>query len=152
MYIYILYICVCVCIIRHSINKCPHVLIHWTASILQCVIDSVNSTTFNWDCFNFACAMGVLGPAWYSTTTSMCMLFLTIHDTACIGHSLVIVHCVGQLQLLWAEQHESKTSLVQCSKETTDSIATRVASIIINLLSYQINMQLEPTHAMSNHM
>ena len=24
----------CVCIVRHSVNKCPHVLIHWTASIL----------------------------------------------------------------------------------------------------------------------
>ena len=26
------------CIVRHSVNKCPRVLIHWTASILQCVI------------------------------------------------------------------------------------------------------------------
>ena len=28
-------------IVRHSVNKCPRVLIHWTSSILQCVINSV---------------------------------------------------------------------------------------------------------------
>ena len=27
-----------VCLVRHSVNKCPHILINWTASILQCVI------------------------------------------------------------------------------------------------------------------
>ena len=32
--------------VRHSINKCHRVLIHWTASILQCIINSVNATMF----------------------------------------------------------------------------------------------------------
>ena len=41
-----IYLSMFVCIVRHSVNKCPHVLIHWTASILQCVINSVNATTF----------------------------------------------------------------------------------------------------------
>ena len=34
-------------IVCHSVNKCPRVLIHWTASILQCVINSVSAITFN---------------------------------------------------------------------------------------------------------
>ena len=30
------------CLVCHSANKCPRVLIHWTASILQCVIKYVH--------------------------------------------------------------------------------------------------------------
>ena len=41
-----MYLSMFVCIVRHSINKCPHVLIHWTASNLQCVINSVNFILF----------------------------------------------------------------------------------------------------------
>ena len=41
-----MYLCIYVCIVHHSVNQCPHILIHWTASILQCVINSVNATTF----------------------------------------------------------------------------------------------------------
>ena len=33
-----IYISIYVCLVRHSVNKCPRVLIHWTALILQCVI------------------------------------------------------------------------------------------------------------------
>ena len=39
-------LCIYLCIIRHSVNKCPCVLIHWTASILQCIINFVNAITF----------------------------------------------------------------------------------------------------------
>ena len=33
-------------IVHHFVNKCSHVLIHWKASILPCVINSVNATMF----------------------------------------------------------------------------------------------------------
>ena len=42
------YMHIYVCIVHHSINKCARILIHWTALILQCVIDSVNATTFKY--------------------------------------------------------------------------------------------------------
>ena len=33
-----MYVSVYVCIKRHSVNKCPRALFHWTTLILQCVI------------------------------------------------------------------------------------------------------------------
>ena len=35
-----------VCLVRHSINKCPRVLIHWTAAILQCVIKACPTMSY----------------------------------------------------------------------------------------------------------
>ena len=40
------YTSIYICIVCHSVNKCLHDLIHWTASILQCVINSINAITF----------------------------------------------------------------------------------------------------------
>ena len=85
-----------------TVKRCPlrsmYVSIHWTASILQCVINSVNATMFIIE------TASILDLQWaYSTTTSMCTLLLTTHDTTQLHHSLVKVHWVGQLKLLWGK-------------------------------------------------
>ena len=41
-----MYVSIYKCIVHHSVNNCPHVLIHQTALILQCIANSVNATTF----------------------------------------------------------------------------------------------------------
>ena len=88
-----------VCLVRHSVNKCPRVLIHWTASILHCIINSVNATHVQ-----IIETASILHLQWaYSTTTSRCTLLLTTHDTTQLHHSLIIVHWVGQLKLSWAK-------------------------------------------------
>ena len=69
-------------------------LIHWTASILQCVIS--HHVQNNWDYFNFAHAMGET-------------LLLTRLTTR---HSLVIVQWGGQLQLPWAKRCVSKCTVL----------------------------------------
>ena len=46
--IYNLWSMIYVCLVRHSVNKCPCVLIDWTASILQCIIKlAPHSSSYN---------------------------------------------------------------------------------------------------------
>ena len=72
-------------IYRTSLSKCPHVLIHWTASILQYVIPFCK--------YYHVQIIAILHMQWaYSMTTSMCTLVLTTHNTTQLGHSLLVVH------------------------------------------------------------
>ena len=84
------------CTVRHSVNTCSYVPPHSNSLDsfnLQCVINSINATTFKLRMLQFcmcnACMM--TADSW--------------HDTA-----QVIVHWVSQLQLPWAKQHVSNNN------------------------------------------
>ena len=139
-------------IVCHSVNKePPHSNLLESFNFSKCqYIPWVPSHSNNRGFFNFTRAMGVhcTGCRW-----ACACCFLT-HDTTQLALlTLVIVHWVGQLQLLWAEQCVSKTSLVQCyNRQPILLLFMLLDSSITNLLSYQSNMQLVPMHVMSNHM
>ena len=61
----------------------------------------------------FACAMGALNDDEHVHVVPRD----SWHNTACIGHSLVIVHWVGQLQLLWGEWCVSKKQVLYNNRQ-----------------------------------
>ena len=88
-------------LVRHSVNKCPHILIHLNS------FDFAMHHQFH-KCHHVQIieTASILHVQWvYSTTRSLLTLLLT---RLTIRHSLVIVHWVGQLQLPWAKWRVSK--------------------------------------------
>ena len=73
IYIYI-YVYIFICMSRTSFRKCPRILIHWTALILQCVIMQFRK------CHHVQIieTASILHLQWaYSTTMSVCRRLLT---------------------------------------------------------------------------
>ena len=111
------------CIMHHSINKCSTFDFLMHHSILY-----MPPCSNNWDCFNFACAMG-----------------LTTHNMTQLG--MVIVHQVGHYSYHELSSVQAKISHVQCHC-TTDSIATYVTCVtheeskklLIHMMSRQITV------------
>ena len=98
-----MYVCMYVCIVFLSVNNCSRVLIHWTASILQCVIQFPKCHQVQMY-FNFACAMTTT--TWLNSTCkpSCLSLYTRLHEYCKSPSSLCylcrswIIHCVGLRQ------------------------------------------------------
>ena len=99
----VIYVCMYVCIVFLSVNNCSRVLIHWTASILQCVIQFPKCHQVQMY-FNFACAMTTT--TWLNSTCkpSCLSLYTRLHEYCKSPSSLCylcrswIIHCVGLRQ------------------------------------------------------
>ena len=101
-----MYVCIYVCVVHDSINKCLHALIHWTALILQCIINSVSAKTFKYLRLLQFCTCNGCTQRWQQEVCACCCQWLmTWHSLDIHVHA---VHWVGQLQLPWAKRCVSK--------------------------------------------